>query len=173
GRAVSGLSRANCETRQIVLTGQVRNATVESMKHLVWRFDGRLAVAVHGTSDPNNLEWKEYLRDTVAQPAPSMLRVLVVSFGGGPTGNQRKELTETLRHSVPTAFLSNRLLARALVNTLSWFNPKLRAFELQQDLAAFDFLELTEPERRIARRLRKELEMQLNVGVSQTTETHP
>jgi hypothetical protein len=134
------------------------------MAQLVWRFEGRLGIAVHSASDPSNLEWKGYLRDTLAQPTPSMLRVLVISHGGGPNGSQRKELTEMLRKPVPTAFLSDRLLARALVNTMSWFNPTMRAFELQEDLAAFEFLELTEEERQSARRLRKELEQQLTAG---------
>ena len=97
------------------------------MAQLVWRFEGRLTIAVHGKSDPSNLEWAGYLRDTVAQPKPSMLKVLVISHGGGPTGAQRKQLTDSLKQSVPTAFLSDKFLARSLVNTLSWFNPTLRA----------------------------------------------
>jgi hypothetical protein len=134
------------------------------MAELAWRFERRLAVAVHSRSDPSNLEWNGYLRDTLAQPKPSMLRVMVVSHGGGPTGAQRKDLTDSLRIAVPTAFLSNRWLARGLVNTLAWFNPQLRAFGLDEDVAAFDFLGLTEVERRTARRFRTELEKHLCIG---------
>lgn len=135
--------------------------------NLIWRFDGRLAVAVHNASDPSNLEWAGYLRDTLAHPKASLLRVLVVSHGGGPNGAQRKELTESLSRSVPTAFLSNKWLARSLVNTMSWFNPQLRAFGLHEDQAAFQFLELTEEEQRTARRLRTGAEEQLQIGVTQ------
>jgi len=141
------------------------------MAQLIWRFEGRLAIAVHGKSDPSNLEWTGYLRDTVGQPKPSMLRVLVISHGGGPTGAQRKQLTDSLRQSVPTAFLSDKFLARSLVNTLSWFNPKLRAFGLHEDEPAFKFLELTEEEQRVARLYRAEFEMQLAVGVQGAQET--
>ena len=142
------------------------------MAQLVWRFEGRLAIAVHGKSDPSNLEWAGYLRDTVAQPKPSMLKVLVISHGGGPTGAQRKQLTDSLRQSAPTAFLSDKFLARCLVNTLSWFNPTLRAFGLYEDEAAFTFLELTEEEQRLARLYRAEFEKQLAVSV-QGAETRP
>jgi hypothetical protein len=131
------------------------------MAALVWRFDGRLVVAVHGESDPSNLEWKGYLRDTVAHPKPSALRVFVVSHGGSPSGQQRKELTDTLRVSVPTAYLSNRWIARSLVNTLAWFNPQIRAFSLDEDAAAHEFLGLTKEERGTAQRLRTELEKEL------------
>lgn len=143
------------------------------MAQLVWRFEGRVAVAVHGRSDPSNLEWRGYLRDTAAQPQISALRVLVISYGGGPRGAQRKELTDALRQSAPTAFLSDKVLARALVNTMAWFNPKLRAFALHEDGAAFDFLGLTDAERQSARRIRAELEKQVQTSVEGDDGTHP
>ena len=143
------------------------------MAQLVWRFEGRLVVAVHGTSDPSNLEWTGYLRDTMAQAKPSMLRVLVISYGGGPSGPQRKQLTDALRQSVPTAYLSDKFLARSLVNTLAWFNPKLRAFGLHDDDTAFEFLALTEDERRTARRCRTELEKRLQAEADAAQETRP
>lgn len=133
---------------------------------LVWQFEGRLALAVHGTSDPSNLEWAGYLRDTLAHSDVSLLRVLVVSYGGGPTGSQRKELTARLRRPAPTAFLSNKWLARSLINTMTWFNPRMRAFNLNEDLAAFRFLELTETEQKIARKIRAALEAQLQIDVA-------
>jgi hypothetical protein len=142
------------------------------MAQLVWRFEGRVAIAVHGTSDPSNLEWTGYLRDTVAQPKPSMLRVLVISHGGGPTGAQRKQLTDALRQSVPTAFLSDRFLARGLVNTLAWFNPNLRAYGLREEEAAFEFLGFTDTERKTAVRLRAELEKLLQLAVANPKEAH-
>ena len=73
------------------------------------------------------------------------------------------QLTDTLGQSVPTAFLSNKWVARSLVNTLSWFNPQLRAFGLNEDAAAFQFLELSEDEQSVACRLRMELERQLGI----------
>jgi hypothetical protein len=134
------------------------------MAALVWQFEGRLAVAVHGVADPSNLEWAGYLRDTLAHPDISLLRVLIVSYGGGPTGSQRKDLTHSLPRSAPTAFLSNRWLARSLVNTMAWFNPRIRAFGLGEDRAAFQFLELTDAEQRSARRIRAALEAKLELG---------
>ena len=134
------------------------------MAALVWRFEGRLAVAVHGVADPSHLEWAGYLRDTLAHPNISLLRVLVVSHGGSPTGSQRKDLMQGLSRSAPTAFLSNRWLARSLVNTMSWFNPQIRAFGLGEERAAFQFLELTEAEQQSARKIRAVLEAQLQLG---------
>jgi hypothetical protein len=131
---------------------------------LVWKFEGRLAVAVHGPSDPSNLEWSSYLRDTLAQSNVSLLRVVIVSYGGKPTGPQRKELTDLLPRPAPTAYMSESWLARSLINTMSWFNPQLHAFGLNDDKAAFSFLQLTESEARSARRLRAALEAELRIG---------
>lgn len=132
------------------------------MSALVWKFEGRLAVAVHGPSDPSDLEWRRYLRDTLAQPDVSRLRVVVVSHGGKPSGAQRKELMEFLPHPAPTAHLSNSWLARSLINTMSWFNPQLRAFGLDEERAAFQFLQLTQAEAGIVRTARMTLEAELN-----------
>lgn len=131
---------------------------------MVWKFDGRLAVNVHGPSDPSNLEWSMYLRETLAQTNVSLLRVVIVSHGGRPSGSQRKELTEVLPRPAPTAFLSNSLLSRSLINTMSWFNPQLHAFPLNEDAAAFRFLQLTAAEARIVQRIRAMLEAELKIG---------
>jgi hypothetical protein len=134
------------------------------MPALVWKFEGRLAVAVHGPTDPSNLEWARYLCETLAQPNVSLLRVIIVSHGGRPSGSQRKELTEVLPRPAPTAYLSDGWIARSLINTMSWFNPELRAFGLNDDAAEFRFLQLTGDEARIARRGRAALEAELQLG---------
>lgn len=133
------------------------------MPTLVWQFHGRIAVAVHGTSDPTNLEWGRYLRDTLAQPNVSQLRVLVVSYGGKPSGTQRRDLMDVLPRAAPTAYLSNNWVARSLINTMSWFNPQLRAFGLDEDEDACRFLELTQSETMVARRARAALEAELRM----------
>jgi len=145
------------------LTVPRQAANLSSVSGLVWKFEGRLAVAVHGASDPSNLEWAGYLRDTLAQPDISRMRVLVVSHGGGPNGQQRKSLMDGLLRPAPTAYLSNKWVARSLINTMSWFNPQLRAFGLGEDSAAFQFLQLTENEQRIARKFRAALEAQVQI----------
>jgi hypothetical protein len=134
---------------------------IRAVAQLVWQFEGRLAIAVHSAQDPSNLEWSGYLRDTLAQADVSSLRVLVISYGGGPSGAQRRQLMESLRRPAPTALLSSSRFARTVVGVLSWFNPKIRAFGLYDDAAAYKFLELTQDEQELARKLRTRLESQL------------
>lgn len=144
---------------------------IRSMAALLWRFQGRLALAVHSEVDPSNLEWAGYVRDTLSQPDVSTLRILVITYGGGPTGAQRRELTSVLKRPAPTALLSNRFIARGLVNALSWFNPKIRAFRLNEDSSAYEFLELTNNEQTLARRLREQFEGELGLSANQSNTT--
>ncbi len=142
------------------------------MRTLLWTFEGRLAIAVHSAADPSNLEWSGYVLDTLARRDISSLRILVTSYGGGPTGAQRRELTNVVKRPAPTALLSNQWVARGLVNAFSWFNPQIRAFRLDEERAACEFLGLTGAEQTVARRLREQFERELGIRAEQTNVVH-
>lgn len=137
---------------------------------MAWEFEGRLNVIVHGAKNPSNLEWERFLADTVARRsreagrAALPLVVLVISHGGAPDGAQRKQLTKTIeRNTAPTAVLTDSALMLGVSRVIAFFNPHQRAFALNAEKAAFDFLGLSSDERTGAKRLRAKLEAELEI----------
>lgn len=134
--------------------------------NIAWKFHGRVSVTVHGPLNPTNLEWQQFLRDAVRSGTGTHWRNLVVSYGGRPDGEQRKQLGEMLRgRGAPTAILTASPVVRAAVSAISFFNRSLKAFAFNDLDGAAAYLELTADEREKARELRHELVEQL--GLSQ------
>lgn len=99
--------------------------------NIAWKFHGRISVTVHGPANPTNLEWQQFLRDAVRSGTATHWRNLVVSYGGRPDGEQRKQLGEMLQgRGAPTAILTGSTVVRAAVSALSFFNRNLKAFAL-------------------------------------------
>jgi hypothetical protein len=93
------------------------------------------------------------------------LRVVVFSYGGAPDGGQRLQLTSMVEggnYRVPLALLTDARLVRAIVGTLRWFNPAIRAFALSETRNAYDFLGLTQDERERVTAIRAELDRELD-----------
>jgi hypothetical protein len=130
---------------------------------MTWRNEGRLNVVVHGSKTPSMLEWSRYLGD-MGPRKNDELRVVVFSHGGAPDGGQRLQLTSMVEggnYRVPLALLTDARLVRAIVGTLRWFNPAIRAFALSETRVAYDCLGLTPDERERVTAIRSELEREL------------
>lgn len=142
---------------------------------MAWAFEGRLNVIVHGVKSPTPLEWERFLAETIARrarPQPASDRperrptlvVLVVSYGGVPDGTQRMQLAKTIdKNAAPTVIMTDSPVMLSISRLLSFFNPQQRAVGLHAERAAFDLLDLTADERTAARRLRGELEAELEL----------
>jgi hypothetical protein len=134
-----------------------------------WRRLGRLVVTVHTEAVPSEEDWAEYMSgvDDI-QPLDSQ-RIFVVSAGGGPTGVQRKMMTDALAGTkVPVAILTNSWLMRGAAIAVRWFNPSLAVFAPDAMDAAFNYLELTTWERNESARITKELQRALGIRVTAT-----
>ncbi len=107
---------------------------------------GDVHVAVHGPDDPDAADWQAYLA-----AARSILkgyeqpRVLVYTLGGNPSTAQRGELNKINEGLSPrVAVMLNSRVARGTVTALSWFNPSIKAFALDELERAMKHLDLSD-----------------------------
>jgi hypothetical protein len=142
---------------------------------LAWRTDGRLFVSVHTAQNPSKLEWSGFVKTAREIGLRGNVRVYAVSYGGGPDGAQRSELTTALEgRPSPTVLLTSSRLVRALAGVLHWFNREMCAVGLHDHAAACSFLALSPEEGARAAELRHEIEAELGIAASdhpQTAET--
>ena len=105
------------------------------------------------------------MNEAVRAGVDGNFRLFVVSFGGGPSGEQRGALAEIVRKAStpPMAMLTDSKLVRALMFAFSFINRSTKVLGLNDADAAFDFLGLDGEQRNVARRLRRELEAQLGL----------
>jgi hypothetical protein len=131
---------------------------------LVWRFDGRLLVAVHGFKSPTNLEWQRFLNEGTAHGMGPHLRILIISHGGGPDGDQRKRLGQVIGAApAPTVVMTGSALVRGITSAMTFFNPHMKAVNIYDTELAFEHLGLTPEERSKAQQLRRELSLELGL----------
>ncbi len=91
-------------------------------------------IGVHTSEAPTDEDWVAWLAATRrALDGHGSVRVLVYSMGGGPTSKQRSEVNELFKERPQrVAVMLNSRIARGAVTALSWFNPEIRAFDLEQ-----------------------------------------
>lgn len=103
----------------------------------------RVFLAVHDASAPTDDEWQSWIT-LCGERRKEPIRVLVESFGGGPSAKQRKELADALSGlDLRSAILTNSLITRGIVTAISWLNISLRAFAIDQHQAAAEYLGLS------------------------------
>ncbi len=134
------------------------------MANLAWRFDGRLLVAMHGFKGPTNLEWERFLNAGIQYGLGPHLRILIISHGGGPDGDQRRRLGEVIGPApAPTAVMTRSALVRGITTAVSFFNRHMIAVELGDTGAAYKHLGLDAAERTKAQQLQRELALELGL----------
>lgn len=132
--------------------------------------EGRLNVGFHGARAPTNLEWQRYVIEAVSFATRDDARVVVLSRGGSPDGQQRQTLMTALRgRPNPMVLLTDNLIARTAITAMRFFNPSMRAFPTTGLKEAGDFLKLTAAERERVAAILVELERE----VAETTEAEP
>lgn len=104
-----------------------------------------LMIAVYGTAQPNEAEWKLYIDHMRALDEP--IKVLICSAGGGPTALQRSTIEELIadRQSTAAVVTASRS-ARGIVTALSWFKQGIRAFPPNKMVEAMVYLGLEQDE---------------------------
>lgn len=108
---------------------------------------GWLTILVHSDAPVTDAEWSAYLDGFVPMVESGDLDracTLVVSISGqAPTASQRKLASDALQGaSVPTAVMTGAWMARAAVTAMSWFNPSIRAFEVDDLPGALAYLQV-------------------------------
>lgn len=109
-----------------------------------WLVDGNLVIAVHSTENPTNEEWDAYLAaGSKALDQHGSIRSLAYSLGGSPNSVQRSKTNELFKgRPQRVAVMLNSAITRGVVTALGWFNPEIRAFNLEQSDAACEYLGL-------------------------------
>ncbi|HEY5955309.1 MAG TPA: hypothetical protein VIV60_02100 [Polyangiaceae bacterium] len=127
-----------------------------------------MLVIVHGISNPSQLEWGRLMNETAVRGRGTSLRMLIISHGGGPDVDQRKQLTKLMEESpAPRAIMTNSAVVRSIMAAIAFFNPQMRAFGLRELNEACAYLGLSAEERLTAARLRGVLESKLDLQARQ------
>lgn len=131
---------------------------------MAWRYEGRLAVVMHGFKSPTDMEWQRFLNEGVEHGTGPHLRILVISHGGGPDGEQRKQLGRVISGtSAPTVVMSGSALVRGITSALTFFNRHIKALDMSDDESAYRHLGLTAEERARVQQIRRELAVELGL----------
>jgi len=107
-----------------------------------------IAIGVHTSEPPSDEDWEAWLAvSKKALDVRGSIRALVYSHGGGPNSAQRSQVNDLLKDQPQriSVMLDSRI-ARGAVTALSWFNPKIKGFDLQQFDSAFEHLGLAHDE---------------------------
>jgi hypothetical protein len=104
-------------------------------------------VVVVGSRPPSDADWDAHLA-AVEEEAPVARGVLVVTHGGSPSAAQRKRLVQTRGGiGMPTAVVSESVVARAVATMLRWFGGNHQAFAPYDIDKAYAFLSLSAADR--------------------------
>lgn len=124
-----------------------------------------IVVGVHTSEAPTDPDWAAWLDATRrGLEINGSVRVLVYSLGGGPTSKQRSEVNELFKDRPQrVAVMLNSRFARGAVTALSWFNPQIRAFDVEQFDDACDHLAITPSRRELVRAAMTEMKAKLSL----------
>jgi hypothetical protein len=122
-------------------------------------------VGVHTSEAPNDDDWAAWIAATRrALERTGSVRVLVYSLGGGTTSKQRSEVNELFKDRPQrVAVMLNSRLARGAVTALSWFNPQIKAFDLEQFEDACVHLSIEGSHRLLVQRAITEMKAKLSI----------
>ena len=105
---------------------------------------GDLGVALHTSTTPSAAEWGAWM-DSLQAVAPTRLRVLAVTDGGGPNTLQRGAFVKYLAGAkTRIAVMSDALMVRGIITALSWFTSGIRQFSPDRFAEAVAHLDLTQ-----------------------------
>lgn len=113
---------------------------------MAWHAEGRICVVVHSAEEPTDLEWDTYLAQMRKLPGVREVRVLIRSWGGGPTSLQRRKLQSQVGDRPPPVAILTASAApmRGISTALRWFNGNVKVFEEHQLEAACSHLGFSE-----------------------------
>lgn len=106
---------------------------------------GDLVLGLHAKDNPSDEDWNEYVNATRSVlERHGSVKVLAYSMGGGPNSVQRTKANELFKDRPQLiAVMLNSALVRGIVTALSWFNPMIRAFNIDQLDEACRYLQLS------------------------------
>jgi hypothetical protein len=123
------------------------------MSSMAFRIVNGVCVVVHSAETASDTEWDHYI-DTLSRRAAEVQGVVVLTYGGTPTGPQRERSFKawlSIPHRPNFAVLTNSSFARAVVNAMSWvLRQRIKAFDETDIDGAFAYLALSRAQRETA-----------------------
>ena len=117
---------------------------------LTQKLVGDVRLVLQRAGRPTNDEIAQHIVEAVAM-ASSVRAVLVIADGpdaAGPDAGQRAKMARAGMLRVPTAVVTESVLARRIMTAVSWIGgAPIRAFAPEQLFRAFDFLRISAPVR--------------------------
>ena len=121
-----------------------------SMRVLTQKLVGDVRLVLQVAGRPTNDEIAQHIAEAVAM-ASSVRAVLVIAYGpdaAGPDAGQRAKMARAGMLRVPTAVVTESVLARRIMTAVSWIGrAPIRAFSPDQLFRAYDFLQIAAPVR--------------------------
>jgi hypothetical protein len=118
-------------------------------RNCLTRWVGSTLVFVENDRPPSDDEWNNFLKILAANRADlPKLRLLVVTSGGAPTAEQRKQLAATLDGApLLVSSVSDNMKIRFVTATIALFHSHMRTFSTKEFDQAYDHLGLNREER--------------------------
>jgi hypothetical protein len=123
------------------------------VKNAITRRFQNVVILRQSDKDPTDAEWDECMRLLMTGEGPSNARVLVVTDGGGPSGDQRSRLKMTLDgNNIRVAVVTDHTRTRFIVSSVAFITSKIRSFSKAEIDRAYEYLGLDVNQRRTADR---------------------
>ena len=127
---------------------------------MVTRIIGQLVVLRENDATPLDSEWDAFLKILADNwDKFDLLKILVVTDGGGPNAAQRKRL-ETVLNGKPirVAVVTDSAKSRFIASMISLINRQHMGFAMKEVVQAYNHLRMTQAERAAAERALAELD---------------
>ena len=118
-------------------------------RNCLTRWVGSTLVFVENERAPSDEEWGDFLKILALNRVDlAKLRLLVVTSGGAPTAEQRKQLAATLGGApLLVSSVSDNMKIRFVTATIALFHSHMKTFSTQELDQAYDHLGLNSEER--------------------------
>jgi hypothetical protein len=116
---------------------------------LLQKLVGDVRLVLQGEGHPMDDEVDLHIIEAVAM-APSVRAVLVFTDGpdaAGPNAGQRARMARAGLLRVPTAVVTESVLARGVMTAVSWLGTPIKGFASEDLFRAFEFLKVSAPVR--------------------------
>ena len=116
---------------------------------LFQRMVGDVRLVLQGAGRPSDEEIDLHIAEAVAM-SHFVRAVLVIAEGpdaAGPNAAQRAKMARAGLLRVPTAVVTDSVLARGVMTAVSWFGGPIKGFAPEQLFHAFEFLKVSPPVR--------------------------
>ena len=127
---------------------------------------GHLIISCQTSETPTDWEWREFL-DSVAKnrAAATKTRILVLTDGGGPNPDQRKQLQRALSgHTFRVAVVTDSIKVRFIVSSVALLNSAISTFSMSDIGRACEYLGLSRQEVEVALKTADQLAYDLKIA---------